>query len=543
MSQRLFALPLMVAAVVQMAMLWRASPAWFAAQIAQWLVVLLAAAGAWYFHDDLTWVFLAWGLFGLFVWAPAWMNRRAVRWQAGGLWSRVFWWRRLTGCLTWGHTGRVYRLWTRMLRHATEMKFGEAEELLASDHMMRWPEQARGSFHLMRLWVAYMKQDWEAGLRLIRSGEGGWGGGPNETVAALLSARILAENGRVTEAMGMVRMVMEAPERLQGMALPVWQARLAVAALAGDEEEVERLAGRRDPVLMFPGRDRVLAYWRARCASARGRAVEAERWVDQAKAMTQPDEWLWSSILDRAGRCDGQSDTMVNAGYQSARDSLRKRDNAVARWQMLTQFGQFEPSVAMLLVVLAVMFVADEYVLRAALREVWWQWASNASETIVNGQWWRAFTALLVHAGPAHFAVNMVALWWIGPVVACPLGWWRTWLVFFVGGALGNVFSAAGNLMQVSTDRYDLSVGASGGVFALLGAYAGVLMRFQEPGYERLRWRVLVLVGLLLAADFVTRWIEPRVDWMAHAGGFVSGLIMAIVLMGRKKRWIGELGV
>ena len=103
------------------------------------------------------------------------------------------------------------------------------------------------------------------------------------------------------------------------------------------------------------------------------------------------------------------------------------------------------------------------------------------------------------------------------------MGWWRFLMLFFVAGSLGNLLSAF-------NVRYDVAVGASGGIFGLVGAFAVAVYRLDGPMYAVMRRRLLLLLALMVAVDFSIGWLEPQVDNLAHAGGFIAGVALAAVL-------------
>jgi rhomboid protease GluP len=529
MDQRLLALPLMIAAAVQVTALLRASPRWFAAQIAQWGLVVLAAAGAWYFRADMIWVVIAWGLFALFMVAPGRMNRRALGYQSGGRWEEALRWRRLAGRLIWGRAGQLHRLFTEVLARGVRMDFVGAQRLLDDAASPALPAAAAGSLRLMRLYVAFLRQDWHAVI-LEGTHPNNWGSASNSKVAALMTARALAEAGAVVDAMRIVRDIAVRPGRHEEVAQSLWHTQLSVAALVGDSDELERLLSVTDDDPQFPGRDRVDAYWRGRCAAAKGEADRAMEYLEWARSLTPPGDSLWLTALDNAQAPCVPVDEPTRQRYRALRDEVREAEQTASRWMRLTGFMRAEPSTMTAIAVLAAVFVYERYVLDDTSRMLLWQWMANASETIVNGQWWRLITALFLHADITHLAMNALAFWVFGSALQPVIGRWRMWSIFLLGGAIGNLFSAALNVLQPAAERYDMAVGASSGIFALVGAYALAVASFREPSYTHVRRRAIVVLVFAVIADSMTWLIEPRIDVAAHLGGFCGGLLVAILL-------------
>ena len=70
MTQRLFVYPVLFLALMQLYPLLRGDRQWYAAQIAQLALTVLACGGAFLFEQNFIWVVIAWVLFGVFVVAP-----------------------------------------------------------------------------------------------------------------------------------------------------------------------------------------------------------------------------------------------------------------------------------------------------------------------------------------------------------------------------------------------------------------------------------------------------------------------------------------
>src|SRR5436190_9422387 len=79
------------------------------------------------------------------------------------------------------------------------------------------------------------------------------------------------------------------------------------------------------------------------------------------------------------------------------------------------------------------------------------------------GQWWRLLTSAFLHFGFIHLLANMYALASVGPVCERLFG-----SVFF--GVLYLFSALLSGLASVWWDRYAISAGASGAVFAVFGA-------------------------------------------------------------------------
>lgn len=146
---------------------------------------------------------------------------------------------------------------------------------------------------------------------------------------------------------------------------------------------------------------------------------------------------------------------------------------------------------------------------------------------------WRWLAHQFSHTGLRHVAMNSL----MNMVLGIPLeefhGSWRLFLMFNFG-----VFGGA--CCSVVTDIHSSVVGMSGGCYALLGMHlADLLMNWAQRKH---RWQKLLLMVVLAGYDILsthtTQGAAP-VSHAAHFGGYVAGLLIAIVL-GRNlvwKRW------
>ncbi|MDQ1397399.1 MAG: hypothetical protein QOG64_2658 [Acidimicrobiaceae bacterium] len=132
---------------------------------------------------------------------------------------------------------------------------------------------------------------------------------------------------------------------------------------------------------------------------------------------------------------------------------------------------------------------------------------------VASGQYYRMLTAAFLHGSILHIAFNMGALYIFGSQVERALGAARflaLYLLAAVGGSVGSLLFAPRNVQ---------SVGASGAIFGLLGAY---LVIARRRGMDTGPIVGLVVIELLLGA------VNPIIDNRAHVGGLVSGLAVAL---------------
>ena len=139
---------------------------------------------------------------------------------------------------------------------------------------------------------------------------------------------------------------------------------------------------------------------------------------------------------------------------------------------------------------------------------------------IAQGEYWRLFTAIFLHASILHYGFNAYALYIIGRDVERFSGAVRLTIIFVLAGLCGSLFSL------VFTPAPAL--GASGAIFGLIGAQGVFLYRHRKLFGERGRRGLqnIVIIAILNLAIGLQAGID---DW-AHVGGLVGGLILGGVL-------------
>jgi membrane associated rhomboid family serine protease len=135
---------------------------------------------------------------------------------------------------------------------------------------------------------------------------------------------------------------------------------------------------------------------------------------------------------------------------------------------------------------------------------------------VAEGEYWRLITAAFLHGSILHLALNMYALYLFGPPLEAALGRVRFVAVYLISAVGGTAFSYAFN------DPRQASLGASGAVFGLLGAFFFVNRRLGRETSG-----LLVLLGINFAFGF----IAANIDWRAHLGGMIAGGFTALALV------------
>ena len=148
----------------------------------------------------------------------------------------------------------------------------------------------------------------------------------------------------------------------------------------------------------------------------------------------------------------------------------------------------------------------------------WWQAGMSHAGLIREGEWWRAVTALGLHADTVHLAGNLVFGLVFGFLAGELLGWGLAWSGMLLAGALGNALNA---FVQAPSHT---SIGASTAVFAILGILAAYTWKRRRTQVNR--W--VPLGGGLALLAFLGMGGE-RTDVFAHFAGFGSGCLFGLL--------------
>lgn len=143
--------------------------------------------------------------------------------------------------------------------------------------------------------------------------------------------------------------------------------------------------------------------------------------------------------------------------------------------------------------------------------------AAQYKPLIDDGEFWRVFTAMFLHANFTHVLFNMWALYLFGPSLERRFGS-ASFATLYVGAGLGG-----GALYHV-VGRLDPAIGASGAIFGLMGALLAATYRQRHTPAGRAVFSQLML---LLLINLSLPFIISNIAWEAHVGGLVAGVAIA----------------
>lgn len=148
---------------------------------------------------------------------------------------------------------------------------------------------------------------------------------------------------------------------------------------------------------------------------------------------------------------------------------------------------------------------------------------------VMQGEYWRLFTALFLHGGSTHLLFNLFALYVLGPPLERSIGAVRftaCYLISGLGSSAGVVLLTVFGLVHVAQ-----LVGASGCVMGIVGAWAGFLLLHRHaPSAKQRLANITMIVVIQIVFDLST----PQVSMAAHLCGLITGFVVGLVLAPRK---------
>lgn len=173
------------------------------------------------------------------------------------------------------------------------------------------------------------------------------------------------------------------------------------------------------------------------------------------------------------------------------------------------------------------------FVLQSRDFHSWDHWVVTNNQLMMEqGEWWRAASALFIHADAMHLLSNIVFGWWYGSLAARGYGAALGWGLTILAAVLANATEAILLYPQVHQ-----SLGYSTAVFASLGLLVAHGLAMHKPNREGSFLRRLgpLLAGLMLFS-LVSGIDSAQIDWLSHALGFAWGLLLGWPVIARLAR-------
>jgi membrane associated rhomboid family serine protease len=231
-----------------------------------------------------------------------------------------------------------------------------------------------------------------------------------------------------------------------------------------------------------------------------------------------PEDMIPAPVGYQCPVCTGRaSEGAFGAASYRARSTVSKQADRVPLVRMIRRAGVTQVLIAANIVVFVLMVLTGH----PTRGDVLYRFGAMPSP-LPKDEWWRMLTAMFVHDGALHLLLNMWALMLFGPSIEERYGRLRFLALYFTAGFLGSALSLT------FSRPGSLSVGASGAVFGILGAWIAFFVRHRNARGAREQLRSLFfLVGINLFIGFSS---GGRIDNFAHLGGLAGGFVVATAI-------------
>ena len=163
------------------------------------------------------------------------------------------------------------------------------------------------------------------------------------------------------------------------------------------------------------------------------------------------------------------------------------------------------------------------------------QFGSMFPPLVWQGEWWRLISCTFLHVGLMHIAFNMFVLYQLGPAIERIYGAPRFIAIYLITGWTSSLMS----LVWSGSN----SVGASGAIFGLAGAFLAISLR-RRSYFDAFGSQMLVFIGINIAIGFsgafgnIDNWGHMggfsgafgNIDNWGHMGGLIGGFILGNVM-------------
>jgi rhomboid protease GluP len=198
-------------------------------------------------------------------------------------------------------------------------------------------------------------------------------------------------------------------------------------------------------------------------------------------------------------------------------------DNNSASDDLLRQQGEIYKNAVVTLILLGVNVLI--YLIGMPLGDaVYNKGALITYKVLMDGEFYRIFTAMFLHAGTEHIVNNMLMLATVGAIVEQYTGHGFFFILYIISGIFGNLLSMA---YELRNNLNWISVGASGAIMGIVGFLVVwiIINRQRFVKNKSLMMRIGLLAIFLVNACF----FQEGANTVAHLGGFITGVVLGII--------------
>lgn len=194
------------------------------------------------------------------------------------------------------------------------------------------------------------------------------------------------------------------------------------------------------------------------------------------------------------------------------------------RYESFRQYVRWYP-VTTAILILNILFFAETAIM--GKRSILMEYGALAHWPPYNTELWRYVTSMFLHGGFDHLLFNLFAIFVFAPPLEYLLGSLKYTALFLGSGIIGNIASVLLN------EPYTVSVGASGAIYGVYGAYIYMIIfaKHMLDAASRKTVQVLLVIGVIY-----TLLNLSRVNMYAHFGGLAGGFVLFSNMVQRKRK-------
>jgi len=179
---------------------------------------------------------------------------------------------------------------------------------------------------------------------------------------------------------------------------------------------------------------------------------------------------------------------------------------------------------ACILAYLFMVFISGEF-LDFDRRTLQFAGALNTRD-MLQGQYWRLFTAIFLHSNFPHILLNMIFLFRLGSILEPLLGRLKFFMIYILIGVLANL---------VSYFWYDnlFTLGASGAIFGLMGIVLAMAITNKIP--RELKKFIIIIILLIILDTTIRGLLKGYTNHVAHFAGLFTGMLITFLFNFYKK--------
>ncbi len=156
-----------------------------------------------------------------------------------------------------------------------------------------------------------------------------------------------------------------------------------------------------------------------------------------------------------------------------------------------------------------------------------WMYADGAMVTekiLGEGEFYRIFTSMFLHADIDHICNNMAILILVGAVVENYTGHIYYVILYMLSGFFGNILSMA---YEVRNNLTWFSIGASGAIMGIVGFLSAWIIVYRKIFLKNRGTAVRMLFLLVFVVEAC--FFQKGANTPAHLGGFLTGFVLGVI--------------